>query len=548
MPHTGVDSSNTDSANARLTALVSAVEKLSAATSMDGIISVVRDTARGISGADGVTFVLRDGERCYYAEENAITPLWKGQRFPLTACISGWCMLNGKSAVIPDIYVDERIPHDAYRPTFVKSLVMVPVRAEAPLASIGSYWSECREFNSFEVGLLEALARSAAAAIAAVEARGTEAEIGARLHIALEAGGLGAWELDFNSGAIAASAKACANFGRPGANALHYRDMVLAVHPEDRVRHARAFQQAREMGGEIALEYRTLAPDGQVRCIELRGRVLRDSNGTPARITGVSLDVTSRRAAQDRLDHLQAELARFGRLNDLGQMASQFAHELNQPLTAALNYLDATRRLVATSRAAPDRMLELIAKVEAQFTRTASIIDRIRGFVGKADPATAREEVTALIDEAAELALADPRHRGVELRIDAEAGLLPVMVDKVQIQQVLVNLLRNAFEAMEGRETRRVTVTAAPHEAGSQIAISVADTGPGLAPEVAASLFQPFITTKASGMGVGLSICRTLVEGQGGKMWADSEPGQGAVFHFTVPAAQRLRDAHSVAA
>src|SRR5512142_1239410 len=148
-------------------ALVKAVERLATAADLAEIIEIVRTTARDISGADGVCFVLKDGDLCHYVEENAIGPLWKGKRFPLTACISGWCMLNDRPAVIPDIYLDPRIPHDAYRPTFVKSLVMVPVRTEKPIAAIGSYWSEVRDFSDEELTLLDALARSASAAIAA---------------------------------------------------------------------------------------------------------------------------------------------------------------------------------------------------------------------------------------------------------------------------------------------------------------------------------------------------------------------------------------------
>src|SRR5689334_13239364 len=137
------------------TSLVAAVEQLSAAESIEDIIRIVRDTARTISGADGVTFVLRDATLCHYVEENAIGPLWKGRRFPMSACISGWCMLNRKIAVISDIYVDPRIPHDAYRQTFVKSLIMVPVRVDDPIAAIGSYWRERRDFSDEEIALLD---------------------------------------------------------------------------------------------------------------------------------------------------------------------------------------------------------------------------------------------------------------------------------------------------------------------------------------------------------------------------------------------------------
>jgi signal transduction histidine kinase/FixJ family two-component response regulator len=140
--------------------LVGIVRQLSLARSTDAIVEIVRKGARELMGSDGATVVMRDGEQCHYVDEDAIAPLWKGCKFPLTACISGWAMLNGKAAVIPDIYADARIPHDAYRPTFVKSLVMVPIRAEAPIGSIGNYWAKYHEATPDEVELIQALADS----------------------------------------------------------------------------------------------------------------------------------------------------------------------------------------------------------------------------------------------------------------------------------------------------------------------------------------------------------------------------------------------------
>ncbi|WP_374571345.1 sensor histidine kinase [Phenylobacterium sp.] len=145
--------------------LVETIEGLSEARTVDEIAAVVRSSARRISGADGVAFVLRDGDKCWYLDEDAIGPLWKGRRFPLTACISGWTMLNAQTAVIPDIYVDDRIPHDAYRPTFVKSLVMTPVRRHDPIAAIGAYWSVERHPTHEEIQKLEVMARATAAAL-----------------------------------------------------------------------------------------------------------------------------------------------------------------------------------------------------------------------------------------------------------------------------------------------------------------------------------------------------------------------------------------------
>jgi len=517
--------------------LVSAVERLSAADSIDDVIRVVRETARAISGADGVTFVLRDGNLCHYVEEDAVGPLWKGRRFPMSSCISGWCMLNKTAAIVPDIYADPRIPHDAYRPTFVKSLVMVPVRAENPLAAIGSYWSACREFNDGEIALLQGLARSTAAAIAAVQAKETLRENEERLRMALAAGSLGAWELNFASGAFKPSAVCRAHFGRGPDDAFSYDDLAQAIHPDDRRRQEVAFTEAREARSDLSIEFRTMGPDGDIRWIEMRGRVVCDVNDAPSRMTGVSLDISERRQSKDRIERLLSELAHVGRLSELGHMSSAFAHELVQPLSAANNYLSAARHLLRSDGAPADGVLDAIGKADAQFLRASQIIQRIRGFVGKGQSARAAEDLASLIEEASEIALIDPRHRDVELRLVVEDGLPSAIVDKVQIQQVLLNLLRNAFEAVEESDLQQVTVAARWARPTNMVEVRVRDSGPGLSPDVVTRLFQPFFTTKATGMGVGLSICRQIVEDHGGRLWADAGDGPGAVFCFTVPIA-----------
>lgn len=153
--------------------LVDVVQELSRARDLNAIMSVVRLAARNLTGADGATFVLRDGDKCYYAEEDAIGPLWKGQRFPMKICISGWVMLNARPAIIEDVFKDARIPADAYRPTFVKSLTMVPIRAEEPIGAIGTYWATTRLPSDEEVAILQALANFTSVAMENVELYGT---------------------------------------------------------------------------------------------------------------------------------------------------------------------------------------------------------------------------------------------------------------------------------------------------------------------------------------------------------------------------------------
>lgn len=507
--------------------LVKAVERLSAARDLTDIIEIVRSTARAISGADGVCFVLRDGELCHYIEEDAIAPLWKGKRFPLTACISGWCMLNDAVAVIPDIYADARIPHDAYRPTFVKSLVMVPVRTTKPIAAIGCYWAATREFAPGELALIEALGRSASAAIAAARLRDTLRESEGRLALALDAGHLGAWELNFATRELTATAACKAIFGKAPDETCSPEICLALIHPDDREPVRLMFETGQQTSGE----FRVLRPDGE-RHIELHGRVVLDANGSPKRLVGVVRDVTGRYQAKERLDRARAELARGARLNDLGQMASALAHELSQPLAAAANYMHAAERLLARDT---DQAKTAISKAEAQFQRAKQIIERIRSFVSKGQPLRGEEDVHAVISEALEMARANPHFRGIPVRCETAEDLPRALIDKVQIQQVLLNLLRNAFEALEGCTPQEIAVSA-QRGANGMIEIRVADSGPGLDAEIATHLFQPFHTTKENGMGVGLSLCRKIVEGHEGRLW--HEPGHpGAVFCFTIPAA-----------
>jgi two-component system, LuxR family, sensor kinase FixL len=254
--------------------------------------------------------------------------------------------------------------------------------------------------------------------------------------------------------------------------------------------------------------------------------------------TGFVRDLTERQRTERRLQELQAELSHISRLSEMGQMASALAHELNQPLTATGNYLQAARRLLARKdEASFERASAALESAGAQVIRTGQIIRRLRDFVKKADTAQQAEDVLKLVEEASALALIGAKEYGVKVQFLAPAGSTSAVIDKVQIQQVLVNLMRNAVEAMETSDRRELVVALTGAENGF-LCISVSDTGPGIAPEVAERLFQPFVTTKTQGMGVGLSICRSIVESHGGRLWAEPNPGGGAVFRFTVPAAR----------
>ncbi len=258
--------------------------------------------------------------------------------------------------------------------------------------------------------------------------------------------------------------------------------------------------------------------------------------------TGFIRDLTERQQTEARLQELQSELVHMSRLTAMGEMASALAHELNQPLAAIANYMKGSRRLLENRQ---DQSLSVLRdameKAADQALRAGDIIRRLRDFVSRGESERRVEDVKKLIEEASALALVGAKDKGVRVRFAFAPRLNYVLADKVQVQQVLLNLMRNAIDAMETAATRELVVTTFPAP-DNMIEISVADTGGGIAPEIADQLFQPFVTTKSHGMGVGLSISRTIIESHGGSIMHRPNPGGGTVFAFTLPAVNKEED------
>ena len=254
--------------------------------------------------------------------------------------------------------------------------------------------------------------------------------------------------------------------------------------------------------------------------------------------TGFVRDLSERQETEARLQELQSELVHISRLTAMGEMASTLAHELNQPLSAVANYIKGSRRLIENE---PDerwnRLRDALDKAGDQAIRAGEIIRRLRDFVSRGESERRVESISRLVEEASALALVGAKEHGVRVRFRFDRNSDLVLADKVQIQQVLLNLMRNAIESMVGSERRDLTLSTEGIE-DDMVRVCVADTGTGLAEEVAAKLFQPFITTKRQGMGVGLSISRTIIAAHGGLIWADPNPGGGTAFRFTLPGAQ----------
>jgi two-component system NtrC family sensor kinase len=245
--------------------------------------------------------------------------------------------------------------------------------------------------------------------------------------------------------------------------------------------------------------------------------------------------LVERKRNEAEMNKLQAELAHVSRWNAMGMMAATLAHELNQPLTAVNNFLEAARHITkGLEGQQASHVSEIIENAVKQTARTGAIIRNLREFIEKRETSRGLENLNKVVEEAIALGTAGAVYLDTRVEVDLDPNLPPVMVNKVQIQQVLVNLCRNAFEAMKGSR-RRVLTIATRLETPETVLITVADTGPGIDPEVMKRLFQPFTTTKEEGMGIGLKICQSIVEAHGGEIWLTPNEDEGVTFHVRLP-------------
>lgn len=250
--------------------------------------------------------------------------------------------------------------------------------------------------------------------------------------------------------------------------------------------------------------------------------------------TGFIQDLTERRDFEAQLENLQSELIHVSRLSAMGTLASTLAHELNQPLTAIANYGEAASSMLEdTKRPDVDMLREVVGEMAAQSLRAGGIVRRLRQFVAKGDLPKSVEDLPKAIEEASALALTGVREIGIETRFEYAPDARLALIDRIQIQQVVINLIRNAVEAMSGVANKRLDVTTSAVDA-NLIEVIIADSGPGIRPDVRDNLFEAFNTSKSEGMGLGLSICRTIVEAHGGRIVASDRPGGGTAFRFTV--------------
>jgi PAS domain S-box-containing protein len=308
------------------------------------------------------------------------------------------------------------------------------------------------------------------------------------------------------------------------------------VHPDDRERFLREWERLEGGDGNLDLEYRIRRPDGSTRDVHAIARMHREPDGA-LKVVGTLHDITDRKRAEEEIRQTQDRLTQFARLSTMGEMAAGLAHEINQPLTAITNYAQALQRMLAAPQVPDPADVQLaLQQIAAQALRAGEVIRRLRSFVKNREARTEVIDPLQLITDLMTFAEPDTRVNDIRLRVETSGPLPPVVCDPVQVQQVLLNLIRNAIDAMnESGSAQREIVIRAVREDDKSIEISVEDHGPGIPPEVAENLGNPFFTTKPTGTGLGIAISRSILRAHGGRLSHRPTPGGGATVFFTLP-------------
>lgn len=356
-----------------------------------------------------------------------------------------------------------------------------------------------------------------------------------RYRLAAQATNDAVWDHDFVSGTIdwgdnvAAILGSSSPLGRTPASWWEER-----IHPDEKLALVQSLTDAiKGSAKRWSGTYRFRRDDGSYADVLDRGFIIRDSRGRAVRAVGAMSDLTERHRAEAEIRRMQAELIHVSRLSAMGTMASTLAHELNQPLTALSNFISGTKRIAERPDLPREVLLQALDGAEAAALRAGEILRRLRDMVSRGRVSVGAAHLPQLIDEASVLAFLDEGALGISHRLALDPEAAWVRVDRIQIQQVLINLVRNAVEAMAESATREVVIST--RVAGNMVEVEVADTGTGIAAEPIESLFSEFMTTKSGGMGLGLPISRTIVEAHGGEIRAENRPGGGASFIFTLP-------------
>jgi two-component system, LuxR family, sensor kinase FixL len=353
-----------------------------------------------------------------------------------------------------------------------------------------------------------------------------------RLELAANAAGAGLWAWDSRSGRIWATHRARTILGLPQTSDLDPADILKVLDAAD----ASELRAGIERHGEHAMHFRIMAPDGQMHWIEAHGTVEPDARGKLTLVRGVLRDVTQQRQAEDDAAELRRKLAHAGRVTMLGQLSAALAHELSQPLSAILQNAEAAAILLARDPVDMEEVRAIVGDVLRDDRRAAEVVQRLRAWLKQGQMNLEELGLHELAQDVLALVRADAAAKHVAIECAVPRTLPPVFGDRVQLSQVLLNLVMNAIDAMmEANDAPRRVLVVASVGGDRCCEVSVSDTGPGIPQDSLDRIFDPFFTAKTEGLGIGLSISRSIVEAHGGKLWAENCARGGATFHFTVP-------------
>jgi len=358
------------------------------------------------------------------------------------------------------------------------------------------------------------------------------------IRLAARAARLGFWTLDIDRDRLWITDEGRDLFGWSKTEPVGFERFLETLRPKDREPAKREMRRALSGGVDFEREHQIVLADGRERWIATRGRAQKNGEGKPFLLSGVSMDITSRQRAIHEAQELRRELSHTSRLSLLSQFTTSLAHELGQPLGAIQRNADAAELFL---KAHPPDLVEIhsiVTDVRNDCQRAGLIIERLHAMLGHREIAVQNLVWNEVAHEAANIVRADSQARGISLEIETPLGLPHLKGDRVHIEQVLINLIANAMDAIDTSPNgeRRVTISARAKSNGT-VECSVHDTGPGIPAQCLSGIFDPFVSTKANGMGMGLPISQTLIETMGGRLWADDHSGKGATFRFTIPVA-----------
>jgi len=356
-----------------------------------------------------------------------------------------------------------------------------------------------------------------------------------RLTLTADSAGVGLWEWDLDKNEIWVTPTRRAQLGFRVSGKITFEDLISRWHPDDREQVRLALKEAVEEGRDYDVEFRIALADGSVRWVESRGHVEVDKHGKPRRLLEISVDITARKQAELEAARQRQDLAHFARVTTLGELSCSLAHELTHPLTAILSNAQAAQRFLARDDADLDEVREILNDIVTEDQRAGEVIHRLRLLLKKGGPQERYDDVdlNEVVRDVLKLMRNDLINQNVTVDTDLAQSLPAVIGDRIQLQQVLLNLALNACEAMADCTERRLLI-ASKLENGT-VRVSVTDRGGGVREKKLEQVFERFFTTKKEGMGLGLSICRTIINAHQGEIWATNNSDRGATFHFSLP-------------